>query len=121
MDNLEDSLKELINETGKETGYYEIPKVNIETIVISNKTIHENCESAWETCSESDNLLSVDKAFMQNTKSQHEKKSTTSSKSLSAVSPQILMLVLLLVGLKFLIQANYTLIDIMKTYSKKCR
>ena len=41
VDNLEDSLKELINETGKETGYYEIPKVNIETIVISNKTIHE--------------------------------------------------------------------------------
>ena len=80
----------------------------------------KNCESAWETCSESDNLLSVDKA-MQNTKSQHEKKSTTSSKSLNAVSPQILMLVLLLVGLEFLIQANYTLIDIMKTYSKKCR
>ena len=63
VNNLEDSLKELIDETSKETGYYEIPKVNIETIVIPNKTIHENCESAWETCSESDNLLSVDKAY----------------------------------------------------------
>ena len=47
MDNLEKSLKDLIDEMGTETAYYEIPKVNIENIIISNKEIHDKCHESW--------------------------------------------------------------------------
>ena len=47
MDNLEESLKDLIDEMGQETAYYEIPKVNIENIIISNKEIHDKCDESW--------------------------------------------------------------------------
>ncbi len=47
MDNLEESLKDLIDEMGTETAYYEIPKVNIENIIISNKEIHDKCDGEW--------------------------------------------------------------------------
>tara|TARA_B100000965_G_scaffold396483_1_gene411495 strand:- start:801 stop:2894 length:2094 start_codon:yes stop_codon:yes gene_type:complete len=47
MDNLEKSLKDLIDEMGQETAYYEIPKVNVENIIISNKEIHDKCDESW--------------------------------------------------------------------------
>lgn len=47
MDNLEKSLKDLIDEMGTETAYYEIPKVNVENIIISNKEIHDKCDESW--------------------------------------------------------------------------
>ena len=47
MDNFEESLKELIDEVGQETAYYEIPKVNIDNIIISNEEIHKNCDDTW--------------------------------------------------------------------------
>ena len=47
MDNFEESLKELIDEVGQETAYYEIPKVNIDNIIIPNEEIHKNCDDTW--------------------------------------------------------------------------
>ena len=47
MNNFEESLKELIDEVGQETAYYEIPKVNIDNIIIPNEEIHKNCDDTW--------------------------------------------------------------------------
>ena len=55
MDNLEESLKDLIDEMGQETAYYEIPKVNIENIIISNKEIHDKCDESWADLDENVN------------------------------------------------------------------
>lgn len=53
MSNFEESLKELIDDSGSETGYYEIPEINIENIIISNAKIHDECNNSWkETISE---------------------------------------------------------------------
>ena len=40
-------MKELIDEGGQETAYYEIPKVNIDNIIIPNEEIHKNCDDTW--------------------------------------------------------------------------
>ena len=47
MDNFEESLKDLIDENGRETAYYELPIVNINNIIIPNEEIHKNCDDAW--------------------------------------------------------------------------
>jgi len=52
MDNLEESLKDLIDEMGTETAYYEIPKINVENIIISNEEIHQKCDETWAETSD---------------------------------------------------------------------
>ena len=60
MSNFEESLKELIDDSGSETGYYEIPEVNIENIIISNAKIHDECNDSWkETISEDISFVAV--------------------------------------------------------------
>ena len=47
MDNFEESLKGLIDQNSTESGYYEIPKVEIEKIIIPNDECHEKCYESW--------------------------------------------------------------------------
>ena len=48
MSSLENSIKNLVNEnTTRENVYLEIPKVNLDTVIISNEKIHKLCSEVW--------------------------------------------------------------------------
>jgi hypothetical protein len=47
MENLEGSLKDLINYNAIENNYVELPKLNLKDIIVPNKDIHENCDICW--------------------------------------------------------------------------
>jgi hypothetical protein len=49
VDNLEDALKDLVNQDGWENTYVEIPKLNIKQIIVSNTEIHNRCKESWES------------------------------------------------------------------------
>ena len=49
VDNLEDALKDLVNQDGWENVYVEIPKLNIKQIIVSNTEIHNRCKESWES------------------------------------------------------------------------
>ena len=52
VSSLEESIKDLIDQSSRETSYYEIPKINIDKIIISNKEVHEKCDEAWAECND---------------------------------------------------------------------
>ena len=52
---LEDSLKDLIDENATENVYLELPQLNLDHIVVSNKEIHDRCESEWNQIIEENN------------------------------------------------------------------
>ena len=45
VDNLEESLKDLVSNTSLDNIYVEIPKVNLDSVVIDNKNIHDTIDS----------------------------------------------------------------------------
>ncbi len=47
MDSLNDAIKELTSNDGFENVYIELPKVNLDDIIVSNKRIHEECNEHW--------------------------------------------------------------------------
>ena len=47
MDALNDAIKELTSNGGVENVYIELPKVNLDDIIVSNKRIHEECDEHW--------------------------------------------------------------------------
>ena len=49
VDNLEDALKDLVNQDGYENTYVEIPKLNIKQIIVSNTEVHDICKKSWES------------------------------------------------------------------------
>jgi hypothetical protein len=49
VDNLEDALKDLVNQDGWENTYVEIPKLNVKQIIISNTEIHNVCKQSWQS------------------------------------------------------------------------
>ena len=48
MSSLEESLKELVNNNIQETNYLELPKLNMDSVIISNQIIHETCKETWQ-------------------------------------------------------------------------
>ena len=44
---LEQALKDLSNLEGRESTYFELPKVDLEKIIVSNEDIHNNCNTHW--------------------------------------------------------------------------
>jgi len=52
VDNLEDALKDLVNQDGWENTYVEIPKLNVKQIIISNSEIHNQCKQSWASYSD---------------------------------------------------------------------
>jgi hypothetical protein len=52
VDNLEDALKDLVNQDGWENTYVEIPKLNVKQIIVSNAEIHNQCKQSWASYSD---------------------------------------------------------------------
>ena len=49
VDNLEEALKDLVNQDGWENVYVEIPKLNVNQIIVDNAEIHNRCKESWES------------------------------------------------------------------------
>ena len=47
MDALDEALKDLINRGSRENHYIELPKVDINQVVISNEKVHKQFEEHW--------------------------------------------------------------------------
>jgi len=47
MDSLEEALKDLANMDGCENVYLELPKVDLEKIIVTNTEIHSRCDEYW--------------------------------------------------------------------------
>jgi hypothetical protein len=65
VDNLEDALKDLVNQDGWENTYVEIPKLNVKQIIVSNTEIHDQCKQSWASYSDTrdETFGEVDKDF----------------------------------------------------------
>ena len=46
---LEQKLKDLVNTHSLENEYIEIPKVNLNSVIVDNKKVHEHIEETWDT------------------------------------------------------------------------
>ena len=53
-DALEESIKELVDNNKYESVYVELPKLNLNTVIIDNKKIHEECDKSWKSTIEVD-------------------------------------------------------------------
>ena len=47
VDNLEEALKNLVNQDGWENVYVEIPKLNVNQVIVNNIEIHNRCVESW--------------------------------------------------------------------------
>jgi len=71
MNNLEEALKDLVNDDGYENVYVEIPKLDVNQIIVSNADIHKSCKESWasylnENKYESDEIFGeADKEFLE--------------------------------------------------------
>ena len=71
MNNLEEALKDLVNDDGYENVYVEIPKLDVNQIIVSNTDIHKSCKESWasylnENKYESDEIFGeADKEFLE--------------------------------------------------------
>jgi hypothetical protein len=63
VDSLEDSIKELASMEGFENVYAEIPKLNLENIIIPNQEIHDRCIEEWSDISNPEVFDFVDAEF----------------------------------------------------------
>jgi hypothetical protein len=48
MNSLEENLKELVNNNIQETNYIEVPKLNLDSVIVSNQIIHNTCKETWD-------------------------------------------------------------------------
>ena len=64
VDSLDESLRELISNTGGENVYVELPKVNLDTVIGNNKDIHDYIDANWYTRDE-DPFRTPDSLFTQ--------------------------------------------------------
>jgi len=48
MSSLEENLKELLNNNAQENNYIEVPKLNLDSVIVSNQIIHDTCKKTWE-------------------------------------------------------------------------
>ena len=49
VDNLEEALKDLVNQDTYENVYVEIPKVNLKRIIVNNAEVHNKCKESWKS------------------------------------------------------------------------
>ena len=49
---LENAIKNLVNDNGHENVYVEIPKANLDDIIIDNELIHQRCDENWNSYEE---------------------------------------------------------------------
>ena len=48
MDKLEEALKDLIDDDGYENVYLELPKLDLNKVIVPNSEIHEKCKVTWD-------------------------------------------------------------------------
>ena len=48
-DTLQSKLEELVDDNGVENEYIEIPKVDLEKIIVSNSEIHQEIDESWDS------------------------------------------------------------------------
>jgi hypothetical protein len=49
MESLEEALKELVNNSGPENVYLELPKLDLKKVIVPNAEIHSRCKESWNT------------------------------------------------------------------------
>ena len=69
VDSLEESIKELASMEGFENVYTELPKINLNNIIVPNSEIHERCTKEWEDYEKHDYFEEIDAKFNQFKKS----------------------------------------------------
>jgi hypothetical protein len=52
MESLEEALKNLVNNSGPENVYLELPKLDLKKVIVPNADIHSNCKESWDSFSE---------------------------------------------------------------------
>jgi uncharacterized protein (DUF433 family) len=52
MESLEEALKDLVNNSGPENVYLELPKLDLKKVIVPNADIHSNCKESWDSYSE---------------------------------------------------------------------
>ena len=71
MESLEEALKELVNNDGYENVYLELPKLELDKVIVRNQEIHDNCKNSWDSFLEEreysyENIFGqVDKEFVE--------------------------------------------------------
>jgi hypothetical protein len=48
MESLEEALKDLINNDGYENVYLELPKLDLDKVIVPNYEIHDRCKESWD-------------------------------------------------------------------------
>jgi hypothetical protein len=48
MESLEEALKDLINNDGYENVYLELPKLDLDKVIVPNSEIHQKCKESWD-------------------------------------------------------------------------
>lgn len=69
MNSLEESIKDLVNMEGIENVYLEIPKLNLEKVIVPNSTIHDACHELWDDYYDKSVFDFVDSDFLKFKKS----------------------------------------------------
>ena len=69
VDSLEESIKELASMEGFENVYTELPKINLNNIIVPNSEIHERCTKEWGDYEKHDYFEEIDAKFNQFKKS----------------------------------------------------
>ena len=69
MDSLQDAIKKLASMDGIENVYVELPKVNLDDIIVPNGEIHERCDELWDNPHDPYLFDYVDSEFMKFKKS----------------------------------------------------
>ena len=69
MDSLEDAIKKLASIDGIENVYIELPKVDLDDIIVPNEEIHERCDELWDNPHDPYLFDYVDSEFMKFKKS----------------------------------------------------
>jgi hypothetical protein len=49
MDSLDEALKELVDNSGPENVYLELPKLDLKKVIVPNADIHSRCKESWDT------------------------------------------------------------------------
>jgi hypothetical protein len=49
MESLEEALKDLINNDGYENVYLELPKLDLDKVIVPNSEIHDRCKESWDS------------------------------------------------------------------------
>ena len=62
---LDESIKKLTDSISNDTIYVEVPDIDVESLIIQNKTIHDYCKQVWVRDLSDGNFHSVDLSFKQ--------------------------------------------------------